>query len=439
MFLFAFFAVFAVLVRRLASLLTARRLMLWGGALLLLSWFIHVYTMAAPGLVDRAGRVKGSDYVQFYVMGSLARDGRIDALYDPQAHLAEGRRRIDSSLGLYAEHPNYGPQVALAFVPFATLPYLRSLVLFLALSALAYALSVWMVWRECGALAKHGVLVAILAAASPLFLTVVRYGQASAFGLLAVSAAFVALRRQRPLFAGFAIGCLAYKPQLGIVFGVVFLATRQWRVVGGALLAIFGQAAIAWFVAGPVTLGRYIGELWLLARHPNLVELFPSEIHSWRGFVQLLVPYDPFVSACAIVGLLVVLVAGTRVWATSAPVGVRWGAIVVLTILASPHLVAYDLLLLTLPLLLFADWAVQHRDHAVSASVRVLLVLLYFAPFSGMIVARLTGVQVSVIAMAILTWQMYQVSIASRAMVAPRWEDVSSQNSATRGWRSSAA
>ncbi len=60
----------------------------WGVALCALSWFIHLHTTLTPGLVDRVGRFKGSDYIQFYVMGSLVSEGRSDALYDAHAHLS---------------------------------------------------------------------------------------------------------------------------------------------------------------------------------------------------------------------------------------------------------------------------------------------------------------------------------------------------------------
>lgn len=419
---------------------TPFRLRLWGATIFALSWFVHVHTMATPGLVDRAGRFKGSDYTQFYVMGSLAREGRLDALYDSSAHLAEGRARIDPALGLYASHPNYGPQVALAFSPLARLPYAWSLAVFLTASALCYGLAVWLVWRECDALRSHGGVVALLAAGSPLFLTVVRYGQASAFGLLALAVAFVALRRRALFAAGLAIGCLVYKPQLGIVIGVVMLVSRQWRVVAGATLSAAGQLAIGWLAAGSAVFAQYIAELRLLILDPSVVELYPSEVHSIRGFVQLLIPSAPVViTLAACVALLVALVAGARTWMTTAPVGIRWSALIVLTVLASPHLITYDLLLLTVPLLLMADWAARHRDHALGPWVRALLVLVYLAPFSAMIVARLTGVQVSVVVMAVLAWLMHQIARESLAIVAPRWESVSSQNSATRGWRSSAA
>lgn len=430
------------------SLITAKRLMLWGASLCVLSWFIHLQTTLTPGLVDRAGRIKGSDYIQFYVMGSLVHEGHADALYDAQAHLTEGRRRIDSDLTLYASHPNYGPQVALAFAPLSVLPYLWSLLAFLGLSAAAYAFSVWIIWRDSEALRPHGRVVAVLAAGSPLLLTVVRYGQASAFALLAVSLALAAFRRGRLVLAGFAIGCLAYKPQLGVIFGIVFLLTREWRVVCGAASAVAVQAAVAWMAAGSTAMQQYVGELWLLARHPNLVETFPSELYSIRGFVHLLVPYEPVVAACGVGALIAAIALGARTWSSKGGVDVRFGTIVVLTILASPHLLSYDLLLLTVPLLVFANWAAVHADHRSRALVSAALVLLYFAPFSGMIIARLTGVQVAVIVMAGLVWLMERVlrqaqdertEESNRAIVAPRCAAVSSQNSTTSGWRSSAA
>jgi alpha-1,2-mannosyltransferase len=425
------------------TLFTPKRLLVWGLGLLAVSWFIHLQTTMTPGLVDRVGRFKGSDYVQFYVMGSLLGEGRADALYDAHAHLSEGRRRIDPNLGLYAAHPNYGPQVALAFVPLAALPYGWSLAVFLALSGIAYAFSVWIVWRDCDALRRHGRVVAVLAAASPLLLTVVRYGQASAVAVLALALALAAFKRGRLFLAGVAIGCLAYKPQLGVVFGVALVATRQWRVVGGAATAVTAQMAIAWIATGSQTLMRYFAELWLLVRDPRLVQTHPSELYSIRGFVHLLVPYEPVVALCGAAALIGAIVLAARIWSASASLSVRFGELIVLTILASPHLISYDLLLLTIPLLLFADWAAQHQDHRFSAVVPGALVLLYFAPFSGMIVARLIGVQIAVPVMAAVAWMMGREALAERqdnfAIVAPRCESVSSQNSTTSGWRSSAA
>jgi hypothetical protein len=399
-------------VVRLAALLTPRRLQFWAIPTLVLSVGIYVHTMAVPGLLDRVGRFKGSDYIQFYVMGSLAVEGRLDALYDADAHLAEGRRRIHPDLQLYAAHPNYGPQLALAFAPLAIVPFALSLSMFLAVMTACYGVSVWLLWRECEALRPHGRLVALLAAASPLFWNVTRYGQASAIPLLLWTLGFVALRRGRAFAAGLAIGCLAFKPQLGIVLAVALLAARQWRVVAGAAAAAAGQLAVAWAAAGSTVMAQYIGTLWRLTLNPDLIEVYPSEIHSIRGFLQLLIPSPGMVSVCAGVGSLIAVVVAVRCWrpahrgALGRTLGVRWGLLALLTLVASPHLVSYDLLLLTVPLVLLADWTARHPADQARAAIALMLPLLYFAPFSGMIVARLTGVQLSVIVMVALAWRL---------------------------------
>jgi Glycosyltransferase family 87 len=393
--------------RRVSALLTPKRMAVWGTALLILSWSLYVYVMAVPGYIDRAGRFKGTDYIYFYVMGSLLGEGKTDALYDGEAHLAQGRQRITPDLRLYASHSNYGPQIALLLEPLARLPFGSSLAAFLSLTALAYGFSVWLVWRECAALQGHGRLVALLAAASPLFLTLVRYAQLSALSLLIWSVALVLLRRRRDFAAGLAIGCLAFKPQLGIIVGIVMLAAGDWRVVAGAMISAGAQLAVGLWAGGSDAMLAYFRVLWTLARNPSLVQLFPSEIHSVRGFFQLLVPSGPIVAIGSLVALIVAIVMAVRSWMAPGPLTVRWGLVLLLAVLSSPHLVSYDLVLLTVPLLLFADWAVQHVDDWQQPRVVLTMVLVYLAPFSSNF-ARLIHVQLSVVAMVLLAWWIYR-------------------------------
>ena len=158
-------------------------------------------------------------------------------------------------------------------------------------------------------------------------------------------------------------------------------------------------------------MGRYFKELWTLGVNPKLVERYPSEIHSLRGLFQLLTSSDAVITACFLGGLLVALVIAARSWSASAPLGVRVGELVLLTLLASPHVITYDLVVLTLPLLVFADWAIQNLDHPLRPGVSLLCVLAYFSPFSSNI-ARVTPVQVSVIVLVILSWRVYSVCTA---------------------------
>ena len=393
-------------VDRISELVTARRLAAWATGLLILSWGLYAYTMSQAGLVDRAGRFKGSDYVQYYVLGSLVLEGRTDLLYDSNVQVAQGRTRIDPRLNLYAAHVNYGPQVALAFAPLARLPFGLSLAVFLGLTTVAYAAAVWLIWKSSPRLHGHGRLVALLAAASPLFLTVVKYAQLSAFTLLIWAIAFTAFKHNRKFAAGLAVGCLAFKPQLGLVIGTALLIGREWRALGGALVTGLGQLGVAWLVAGSRGLESYASALLTLVRNPALVQLYPSEVHSIRGFLQLLVPSPMLVAAGGMAGLIVALILAGRKWQRDAVSGVSWAQVVILTILASPHLLSYDLVLLTCPLLLLADWCLGNDHDPRRSSVTLLLLPLYFAPFSSNL-ARLIPVQLSVPAMMTLVWRTH--------------------------------
>jgi len=388
---------------------TARRLTVWGTGLLVLSWFIYAYTMSTPGLIDRAGRFKGTDHIYFFVMGSLMEDGRADDLYSPDAHLAEGRRRIDPSLALYAPYSNYGPQIAWAFMPLARLSYAGSLTLFLLFTAVCYALAVWLIWRDLPELARYGPLVALLAAASPLFLSLFRYAQLSAITLLLFSLALAAIRRDRRFLAGIALGTMIFKPTLGALVGITLIAAGEWRIVAGAAAAATAQIALAWSVSSTAVMREYVDVLWRLLRNPSLVQIYPTEVHSLRGFLQLLIPQSPLVGLVSLLGTLAMLAAALHVWRSRCELGVRWGVLVLLTILASPHLLTYDLVLLSIPLLTLANWAASHRDDRRHSVMSLCLLLTYLAPFSSNL-ARLWPVQASVIAFGVLTWLSVSLS-----------------------------
>jgi hypothetical protein len=155
----------------------------------------------------------------------------------------------------------------------------------------------------------------------------------------------------------------------------------------------------------------YVGVLWRLARDPSLVQLHSSEVHSLRGFLQLLTSSSAVIGAGALAGMVLALFVGVTAWKTRAPVGLRWSLIVLLTVLASPHLLTYDLVLLTIPLFILADWGVRHRTHSLLAGISGLLILVYLSPFSSN-VARLIGVQLSTVALTALAWCLYRVCTA---------------------------
>ena len=374
-----------------------------------LSWFVYAHTMMVPGYIDRAGRFKGTDYIYFYVMGSLMSERRVGALYDPDEHLDEARRRIDPAVNLYATHSNYGPQVAAVFVPLSRLTFGKSLALFLFLTTVAYAASVWWVWSLSPALRPYATQVVVLAAGFPAFFTLIRYAQLSALSLILLSLTLVALARRRRFLAGLAFGLMVFKPQLAVLIGLVMILAGEWPFVAGAALAAAVELGAAWLMSDTGVMREYFQVLWTLARNPSLVQIYPGEVHSVRGFVQLLLPsVPPIASAASLLALAAGVWLGVKAWKSEAPVTWKWGQLVLLSILASPHLLTYDLILLAIPLTVFADWALTHRVDALQARTSRLLLALYLAPFSSNLV-RLLPIQWSVVVMVALAWTMNRV------------------------------
>ena len=98
------------------SWLTARRVRIHGLLLAVCLWTVYAVDMSTPGLLDRNGLVKGTDFLHFYTLGTLALRGRGDLLYNMRAQAELARELVaQAPNSLYV--PLYGPQVSLFFAP----------------------------------------------------------------------------------------------------------------------------------------------------------------------------------------------------------------------------------------------------------------------------------------------------------------------------------
>ena len=48
--------------------------------MLVLSWAVHGWAVVGPGLQTRTGEIKGADYVQFFLLGSLLNEDGVAIL-----------------------------------------------------------------------------------------------------------------------------------------------------------------------------------------------------------------------------------------------------------------------------------------------------------------------------------------------------------------------
>src|ERR1700730_19170171 len=102
------------------SWLTSRRLRAHGTILAMCLWSFYAWNVATPGLRDRAGNLKGTDFLHLYTLGSLAAAHRGADLYDMNAQAALAAQRVPEATGI-RELPLYPPEVSILFVPLACL------------------------------------------------------------------------------------------------------------------------------------------------------------------------------------------------------------------------------------------------------------------------------------------------------------------------------
>ena len=89
-------------------------------------------------------------------------------------------------------------------------------------------------WKYCPSLAEHGFTVLLAALAFPGISQFWRGDRPRDWRCFFLPLAYLALRNRQDFLAGLAIGCLIFKPQLGLAAAVVFIFTKQmessrWR------------------------------------------------------------------------------------------------------------------------------------------------------------------------------------------------------------------
>src|SRR6187200_3372983 len=117
--------------------MTRKRVRVYASLLAITLWSVWLVDISGPGVVDRLGKIKGTDFLQFYVAGSLVRDGRTDLLYDVRSFYARAQAVAGTSHETLFV-PVQSPQTAFAFAPLAAVGYTSALAIWLAVAVLLY-------------------------------------------------------------------------------------------------------------------------------------------------------------------------------------------------------------------------------------------------------------------------------------------------------------
>lgn len=352
--------------------------LLWIGAGLLLLLFVPAYllTLTAGQGIPRDGTslVIGRDFLNVWMYGRAAWQADPARNYDIATYLAALGEQVGA--GYPGQLWSYPPLALLVGAPFGLLPYLPALALWTiaGLVALTAALRLWTRdWR-----------IIALALASPAALFGIMSGQ---FACLAAAIVLAVLhwRESRPLLAGCLLGLLAVKPQLGLLFPVLLLATGNWRAIGAAGVTVIALASVVALLWGPEIWSTYlrtgIANQSLVLRDPDhLAGPFMPTLFMNLRVAGLAVP-----TASALQSLLALFAVGLVWWRfrrrPAAQDRAANALFLACALSATPYMLSYD----SLPLAAMAVLLIA------GGQGRPLLILLFYLPLLQ-IVAGMIGV-----------------------------------------------
>jgi hypothetical protein len=324
-------------IRALAALATFFVVLAAGGYLYTVSW------SEIPR--DGTSLVVGRDFLNFWMYGRAAPTADPSRFYD----VAEYHRAVAALLGpnYPGQNWSYPPSIFFFAAPFGQLGYLPALLMWILLGGgLFFAVA-----RRH--LADNRLLIALLL--SPAAVLCVISGQSSLITAVMLITIFVWLDR-RPIAAGILIGLLTLKPQLGILFPVMLIASARWRVFMAAAITALALAAATALVFGPqvwvdfVTKGLAVNNMVLADPERIATPFYPTIFMNLRG-IDLPYSVAMAIQLC-ISALSVAAVFWAFRWRRDADPLWLMALFFACSVATVPYLLSYDTLALTFAALL---------------------------------------------------------------------------------------
>ncbi|MEO5612861.1 MAG: glycosyltransferase family 87 protein [Sphingomicrobium sp.] len=318
------------------------RLLSWAAVILFVAYgAVYVAGLDFAHAIPRDGKlhVVGRDFLNFWMYGRAASEPNPGRYYDLATYFAA--TDAITGPGYPQQLWSYPPTLMLLAAPFGLMAYLPALALWTAIGVAAFILGLRL-WTK-----------------DPRYLVPLLLSPAAIFGLVSGQMALVATaamlavlrwRKTRPLVAGVILGLLTIKPQLGLFFPIMLLATRSWRVIGAATVTAISLAALTALAWGSDVWLAYLthgiaNQTQILTDSENL-----SELHMATLFINAR-SAGLSIGAAGAVQAVVSLVAVVLVWITFSrcpPADDRRANAIFLACAAygTPYMMSYD----TLPL-----------------------------------------------------------------------------------------
>jgi hypothetical protein len=345
---------------RVDRLLTPQRMRIYPAIFVILGLASLVINVAMGHIpLTLSGQPLTPDYLAHWTGGKLLLKGDMGHLYDPSVQLELQRGVIGGSTSLsWFVSP---PFTAVLYAPLALLPYPLSAGVWIISSTAMLVGALALLRPMLPRLSRQnwGLVILVLAASQPVF-ELIGGGQDSALSVLLWVSGIRLLTQKRDWAAGVVFALGLFKPQLFILAPVVLLLQHRIRALGAWVVTTSGLALASAALVGPAGI-----KTWLSLPFTQLyqVQVQEGQASKMQGLPSLLVTLFPTeISGIAqIVGMVIaiVLMAGFVLAVRSAPapsINEVWAFAAVTTVLASPHLVIYDLVLAVPAFLYLLEW-----------------------------------------------------------------------------------
>lgn len=303
-----------------------------------------VWIGLSHGGLDPTGKPLGTDFMSFYAASKLALSGHAAQVWDPYAHQAAQDAIFGRQLGFWAFF--YPPAYLLVCAPLALLPYGVSLCLWLA-GTTGAAVALARQWLRQQAPITIG-LIPLLA--FPALWINIGNGQNAALTTALFLGGCLWLDR-RPFVAGLILGLLVIKPQLGLALPFVLAASGRWKTFAGAAAGAVALSLAAWGLVGTEGYLTFWHNSELARRTLETGLVSPGRMQSLFAALRVWnLPLWLAYGAQAVLALGVIVSAGLIARRCKPDRYAVAALMVSATLLMSPFMLDYDLLLSAIPL-----------------------------------------------------------------------------------------
>ena len=351
----------------------------------------------------------GSDFLQEYTGAHIMGSSQAERLYDP-VHSRQVQHTVEL-VGFEFPDSDYYPMIYppfyyLVLVPISWIPYPLAMKFWLVGLGLCVSANIWIVTQYFPPLSKHwGAWTLVTMLFTPTFVSLTM-AHKSVILLLILNTTYLLLFWGRPVAAGCVFGLIAFKPHLALLIGFAFLLKRQWQFVKGACLTVSGLIALC-FIRGPKPCIDYFMQCIGMLNYVQTGGYQLQQAHGITGAVEFMTGAwgahvaTVMTATFATLAILLLIFVLNEDHETSSPeFGIQYSALVVATVLLSPHFYFYDLTILLVPIMILGAiglgaWKINSVVSAPRQTFVLIVVTLFVGSCCFTKIASATGIQLS--------------------------------------------